>query len=452
MHARLDAGGASSGGPRPIHAPHLFAERRRRVMEAIGPGGALILAASPELIVGADTELRYVIDADLYYLTGYSEPEAVAVLKVGDPSPFTMFVRPKDRARETWTGRRGGVEAAREEFGADAAWPIAELAERVPTLLGEVQSIWARFPSQRPEVDRLVTEMMAAGRRTRPRTGRGPVRIVDAGSVLGPMRLIKDDHEIVAMREAARISVSAFSEAAATIRPGAGEWQVEAAIEAAFRRQGASGPAFPTIAASGDNATILHHVANDRTLVAGELLLLDAGARWRMYCADITRTFPASGRFEGERAEVYDIVLAAHDAAIAAVRPGATIADPHLAAQRILVRGMIDLGLVSGSVGALIAEGTQVSAWYPHKTSHWLGLDVHDAGDYVSVGQPAGLEPGMVLTIEPGLYIPSESDAPYRLRGIGVRIEDDVLVTRDGGEVLTAALPVSRQDVAALVS
>jgi len=430
----------------------IFADRRRIVLDAIGPEGALVLAASPELRVGADTELKYVVDADLYYLTGYSEPEAVAVLKPADPASFTLFVRPRDRARETWTGRRGGVEAAREVIGADAAWPIAELAERLPKLLGDVQSIHTTFPSQRPDVDRLITEVMAAGRRSRARTGRGPERIIDAGSILTGMRLIKDAREIEAIREAARISVSAFTEAAASIRPGAGEWQVEAAIEAAFRRQGASGPSFPTIAASGANATILHYVDNDRVMSAGELLLLDAGARWRMYCADITRTFPVGGRFDGANGDVYDIVLAAHDAAIAAVRPGATIADPHLAAQRIMVQGMIDLGLVSGSAGALIAEGTRIATWNPHKTSHWLGLDVHDVGDYVRGGQPARLEAGMVLTIEPGLYVPVEGDAPERLRGIGVRIEDDVLVTGDGSEVLTRALPVSRPEVAALVS
>jgi Xaa-Pro aminopeptidase len=272
----------------------VFADRRRVVLDAIGPQGAMVLAASPELHVGADTELKYVVDADLYYLTGYSEPAAVAILKPADPAPFTMFVRPRDRARETWTGRRGGVEAAREVFGADTAWPITDLVERLPKLLGDVHSIHAIFPSQRPEVDRLITESMAAGRRGRARTGRGPERIVDAGSILARMRLIKDGHEIEAMREAARISVEAFAEAAPSIRPGVGEWQVEAAIEAAFRRRGASGPSFPTIAASGANATVLHHVSNDRTMSAGELLLLDAGARWRMYCADITRTSTTS--------------------------------------------------------------------------------------------------------------------------------------------------------------
>jgi Xaa-Pro aminopeptidase len=429
----------------------IFADRRRSVLDAIGSQGAMVLVATPELRVGADTELKYVVDTDLYYLTGYSEPEAVAVLKPGDPAPFTLFVRPRDRARERWTGRRGGVEAAREIFRADAAWPVTELEQRLPALLADIQSIHATFPSQRPECDRLITELMAAGRRSRARTGRGPERIVDAGSILTRMRLIKDRHEIEAMREAARISAQAFVEAATSIRPGAGEWQVEAAVEAAFRTRGASGPSFPTIVASGANATVLHHVSNDRTMAAGELLLLDAGARWRMYCADITRTFPVGGPFEGASADVYDIVLAAHNAAIAAVRPGATIADPHLAAQRVMVQGMIDLGLASGSVGTLIAEGTQISMWNPHKTSHWLGLDVHDVGDYMRGGQPTVLEAGMVLTIEPGLYIPEDAEAPDPLRGIGVRIEDDVLVTEAGNEILTGALPVGRQEVVTLM-
>jgi Xaa-Pro aminopeptidase len=247
--------------------------------------------------------------------------------------------------------------------------------------------------------------------------------------------------------------VDAFTDAAAHIRDGAGEWMIEAAMDAGFRSRGASGPAFPTIIASGPNATVLHHVTNDRIMTGDDLVLVDAGARKDMYCADITRTFPVSGGFRGAGAEIYGIVLAAHDAAIAAVHPGATIRSVHEAAERVLVEGMVALKLVTGDVSALIEEQQAVKAWYPHRTSHWLGLDVHDVGDYVSGGGPRVLEPGMVLTIEPGLYVPAHAeDAPAALRGIGVRIEDDVLVELDGRDVLTAALPVQPADVAALVN
>jgi Xaa-Pro aminopeptidase len=428
-----------------------FTLRRQRVMDAIGPNAAMIVAAAPELRVGADTELRYVVDPDLFYLTGYTEPEAIAVLRPAAPEKFTMFVRPRDRARETWTGVRGGVEAAVEVFGADQACPIGELRDRLPKLLADLDAVHVGYPSQRPEVDELIAALLVAGRRSRPRTGRGPGMIIDPILVLSRMRQIKDDIEIAAMRSAADLTVDAFGDAARTIRPGAGEWQVEAAIDAAFRGRGATGPSFPTIAASASNATVLHHVSNDRVMAAGDLLLLDAGARLNMYCADITRTFPVGGRFEGRTRDVYDIVLAAHDAAIDATAPGATIPDVHLAALRILVRGMVDLGLLNGDVATLIAEETQLAAYYPHRTSHWLGLDVHDVGDYVAGGAPIPLEPGMVFTIEPGLYIPSDAEAPGELRGIGVRIEDDVLVTAAGHDVLTGALPVLPDEVAAMV-
>lgn len=433
--------------------PHDFAARRDRVLDAIGPSSALVLGATPEIRVGLDTELKYVVDTDVWYLTGHPEPETVAVLRrSGDDASFVLFVRPRDPERELWTGVRGGVEAAAARFGAAAAHPIGELSAQLPGLLSDIDTIHARIGTGRPDIDTLIIDALGAARRSRPRTGRGPVSLVDPGPTLGGMRLIKDDAELEAMRAAATLTVESFQEAARAIRPGAGEWEVEAAMDGAFRRRGATGPAFPTIAASGPNATVLHHVANDRTIEAGELVLVDAGARNAMYCADMTRTFPTTRRFDGPGRAIYDIVLAAHDAAIEAAQPGATIGDVHDAASRSLAQGLIDLGLAQGDLETLRANDAVMARYYPHRTSHWLGLDVHDAGPYVNADRgPRTLEPGMVMTVEPGLYVPaSDADAPAGLRGIGVRIEDDVLITADGHEVLTAALPVAADDVAAM--
>jgi len=431
-----------------------YAERRSRVLDAIGHGAAFVLAASPELHIGHDTELRYAIDPELWYLTGYAEPEAVLVLRPSDDEPvFTLFVRPRDPERETWTGGRGGVEAARDAFSADDARSITELNEHLPKLLSQVDTVYARLDSGRPAVDAVIAAALRGARRSRPRTGKGPFVLIDPGSVLSELRLFKEPAEVRAIREAARITVESFIDAAARIRAGAGEWLIEAALDGGFRSRGAAGPAFPTIVASGPNATVLHHVSNDRIMTGDDLVLVDAGARKDMYCADITRTFPVSGGFRGAGGAIYEIVLAAHDAAIAAVHPGATVRSVHDAAQRVLVEGMIALQLVTGDVDALIEQEKPVTAWYPHRTSHWLGLDVHDVGDYVSGGGPRVLEPGMVLTIEPGLYVPAHAeDSPAALRGIGVRIEDDVLVELDGRDVLTSALPVRPADIAALVN
>jgi len=433
-------------------AAHPFAERRRRVMESIGTGAALVLAAAPELRVGRDTEFRYAVDPDLWYLTGYTEPEAVLVLRPSRTEPqFMLFVRPRDRKKETWTGVRGGVEAAREVHGADAAHPLDELPDRLAKLLAEVDTLYARVESGRPEVDALVRAALVNARHARPRTGRGPFVLIEPGSVLNEMRLYKDAGEIEAIRAAAQISIEAFRTAARGIRPGTGEWELEAALDYEFRARGADGAAFPTIVASGPNATVLHHVRNDRVLQAGELVLLDAGAKLDMYAADITRTFAVSGEMAGEHAALYDLVLAAHDAAIDTARPGSTVQRVHETAQRILIDGLVRLGLLEGELDEMMKEGGALSRLYPHRTSHWLGLDVHDVGDYVTLAGPRVLEPGMVLTIEPGLYVPADDETvPPAWRGLGIRIEDDVLVTLTGNEVLTGALPVRPADLAAL--
>ncbi len=430
------------------------AARRQRVCDQLGRDAALMVAAAPELVVGRDAELRYVVDPDLFYLTGYLEPEAVLVLcPAHEEARYTLFVRPRDADRELWTGERGGPEAARERFGADAAHPISELGEKLPKIVGSVDRLYARLLADRPDVDNAVFQVLERARRQRPRSGKGPLTIADHGLLLDELRLRKDVREIDALREAAHITVASFMDSAQQVRPGAGEWEIEAALDAGFRARGASGAAFPTIVAAGASATVLHYVANRCTVQDGHLVMVDAGARSAMYCADVSRTFPAGRSFTPEQRALYEGVLAAHDAAIAVVKPGATVRDVHLAALRVLLGTLIDLGFLTGPVAELVEKEDDFKRFIPHQTSHWLGLDVHDVGDYVVNGQPRTLEAGMVLTVEPGLYIATDTAVgPAALAGTGIRIEDDVLVTPQGYEVLTAGVPVDAETVSSLVS
>lgn len=408
----------------------IFSRRRDKVIEQLGKAGALVLSAAPEITVGRDTELRYAIDAEFYYLTGYTEPEAVLVLLPReDDTRLTLFVRPRDPARELWTGVRSGVEGAREQFGATSVYPISELNEQLPKLLNESDVIYARYGAGRPEVDVAIQQILARARNIRPRTGRSPHTLTDPGVILDSMRVIKDATEIERMREAARITRESFAHALQRVHDGVGEWEIEAAVEYGFRSRGADGFAFPTIAAAGRNATTLHYVSNSAIARAGDLLLLDAGARYQMYCADITRTVPVSGTFTAQQKDLHDLVQAAHDAAIRETRPGAEFDAPHRIVQRILAEGLIQLGYLQGSVDKAIEAEDGLKRFYPHRTSHWLGLDVHDVGAYATADGPVHFQPGMVLTIEPGLYLPD--------LGIGIRIEDDVLVTENSCEVLT---------------
>jgi Xaa-Pro aminopeptidase len=417
----------------------VFAQRRARALEQLGPDGILLLAAAPELVIGRDTHLRYVVDAELYYLTGYTEPGAVLLLDPASAAPFTMFVRARDAEHELWHGRRGGVEAARERFAAQAAHPVAELPEKLPGLLARAETVFAR-PTNRPEIDAVIQQLFAVGRNARARTGRGPHILREPGDILDEMRLVKDEQEVALLREAARISAESFLETLPQIRPGMRESDVEALLEYGFRRRGASGPAFTTIAAAGLNATVLHYVDNTARLEAGALLLLDAGARYQMYCGDISRTVPVSGRFSSDQRVWYDVVLAAHAAAIAAAQPGAPFDAVHNAAREVLLAGMLSQGLLTD---AELADESNFKRFYPHRTSHWLGLEVHDVGPYQRADGPLLLQPGMVLTIEPGLYMPD--------RTTGVRIEDDVLITAQGPEILTGMLPSNADDIEALL-
>lgn len=435
---------------RPEAPADLFHKRRERFLERIGEGVA-ILPATPELFRSRDTAVHYRQDSDLYYLTGFPEPSAVAVLTSHDADHrFTLFVHPRDPEREAWNGPRAGVEGACDRFGANAAYPIDELDDHLNSLVEPADRILYALGSD-SAMDERVADLLAHFRRARQRAGRGPDAVEDPGTLLAEMRLIKEPYEVECVRVAAAAGVAGHRAAMRAARPGAGEWEIEAALEAAFRHSGATGPAFPSIVGSGPNATILHYVNNDRQTRDGDLVLIDAGAEVGMYCSDITRTFPVSGRFSPEQRIVYDIVLAAQEAAIDAIRPGAPVSDLHDAALRVLVSGMIDLGLLTGTIDALIEEEAY-KRFYMHRTSHWLGLDVHDVGMYERGDEPVVLQPGMVLTVEPGIYISENTEeVPEALRGIGIRIEDDVLVTDSGHEILTRGVPVAAGEIEALM-
>lgn len=444
-----------------------FAERRRRAAERLGRG-VMVLPAAVIQYSSRDSERRYAPDRELYYLTGLTEPESLAVLVGGDEPELTLFVRERDPDAELWAGPRIGPEQAQELVEPDACHPLSELPDELPALLDRGDRIHYRL-GRGGRVERMVLDALAAARARGPRTGSGPRGIVDPGEVLDDLRLFKGAVELDAIRRACGVTLEGHREGAAAMASGVGEWVVEAAVEAAFRVRGASGPAYDTIVGSGRNACVLHYVANRDELGPDDLVLVDAGAEVGLYNGDVTRTYPVSGAFTAPQRDVYDLVDSARRAAVEATNPGATVGSVHEAAVRKLVEGLVDLGVLKGSIDDIVEEGAY-KRYFPHQTSHWLGLDVHDPGDYAKDGDSRVLEPGMVFTVEPGLYFREESPrpderAPSEARasrervggeadaftGIGVRIEDDVVVTDDGCEVLTAGLPTVADEVAALV-
>ncbi|MBB4634844.1 aminopeptidase P N-terminal domain-containing protein [Longimicrobium terrae] len=435
-----------------LSAADPFRARRERFLDSIGKGVAVI-AAAPELVKSRDTDVRYRQNSDFFYLTGFLEPGAVAVLTPFDPEHrFTLFVRPRDRERETWTGVRAGVEGALERFGADKAYPVEELDNHLRDLIEPADALWYALSADGSEMDAKLIRLLTGFRGTRHRTGKGPWDIRDPASVLDRMRVIKEPGELERIREAAALSARGHLAAMRAGRAGVGEWELEALLDGTFRAASAdSGTAYPSIVGSGANATVLHYVTNERRIGEGDLVLMDAGADAGFYCGDITRVFPASGRFTAPQRRVYDIVHAALDAGIAAARPGAPITGIHEAARAVLVQGMIDLGLLEGTVDDLI-ESEAFKRFFMHNTAHYLGLDVHDAGPYRERdGTPVPLQPGMVLTVEPGLYIPADAeDVAEELRGIGIRLEDNVIITGDGCEVITRGVPVAADEVEAV--
>ena len=426
----------------------LYRRRRERLARAIGEGVALVPTA-PERTRNRDSHFPYRFDSYFYYLTGFTEPEAALVIVGGEAPRTLLFCRTRNEEREIWDGFRHGPEAARERFGLDEAHPVAALEEALPRLLENQPALHYPIGTNHEWDARAMRWLNAVRERVRAGVA-APARVQDVRVALDDMRLAKDEHELRVMRRAAGIAAAAHRRAMQCTRPGRNEYEIEAELLYEFRRNGAQYPAYSPIVAGGANACVLHYVFNDAPLREGDLLLIDAGCELDGYASDITRTFPVSGRFSGAQREVYELVLAAQRAAMDAVRPGARWNEPHDAAVRVLAQGMIDLGLLSGSLDAVL-EKELYKRFYMHRTGHWLGLDVHDAGDYKRNGEWLALAPGHVLTVEPGLYIRAAADVPERLRDIGVRIEDDVVVREGGCEVLTVEAPKRIDDVEALM-
>jgi Xaa-Pro aminopeptidase len=426
----------------------VYARRRARLAARLGNGVAIVPTA-PECLRNRDAHYPYRYDSYFYYLTGFREPEAVLVLVGGETPRSMLFCREKNAEREIWDGFRYGPEAACDAFAFDEACSITELDARMPDLLADRPAVQVHLGSD-PVWDGRVLGWVNAVR-GRARSGvAAPGDLRDVRVLLDEMRLIKDGHEVTLMRRAGDISAAAHCLAMQAARPGVAEYAVEAVLQHEFRRCGAQAPAYTPIVAGGVNACVLHYVENNATLADGDLLLIDAGCELDGYASDITRTFPVNGRFSGPQRDVYELVLAAQAAAIAVVKPGAHWNAPHDAAVAVLAQGFIDLKLLGGTLDAVLEQETY-KQFYMHRTGHWLGLDVHDAGEYKTGGEWRELQPGMVLTVEPGCYIRPGPGVPEAFAHIGIRIEDDALVTDGGCEILSAAAPKSVADIEALM-
>ncbi len=418
-------------------------------MQAIGPRAVAVVSSLPERLRNGDAYHPFRQHSDVYYLTGFVEPETTLVLRPGDDTDrFVMFVRPRDPEMETWDGRRAGIEGAVARYGASSAHPAAELRTRLGELIANVDELHYGLGID-AAMDANVTAAITWLRRMEKKGKRPPRAIVDPRAALHELRLHKRPEELAALREACAITADAHILAMRTGKPGVFEHEVEAHIDFTFRKRGGDGPGYTSIVGAGENATILHYVENRCAIEDGDLVLVDAGCEYGHYTADITRTWPANGTFSAPQRRVYELVLRVQKAAIAMARPGATLEQIHDYCVRELTLGMIAMSLLTGDVDELIKTDAY-KKFYPHGTSHWLGLDVHDAGAYTVDGKARLLAPGMVITVEPGLYIPGDAEGiPAELRGIGVRIEDDVAITADGCEVLTRACPKEIVDVEA---
>ena len=426
----------------------VYARRRARLAARLGNGVAIVPTA-PECLRNRDAHYPYRYDSYFYYLTGFREPEAVLVLVGGETPRSMLFCREKNAEREIWDGFRYGPEAAREAFAFDEACSITELDARMPDLLADRPAVQVHLGSD-PLWDGRVLGWVNAVRGLARSGVAAPGDLRDVRVLLDDMRLIKDGHEVALMRRAGDISAAAHRLAMQAARPGVAEYAVEAVLQHEFRRCGAQAPAYTPIVAGGVNACVLHYVENNAILADGDLLLIDAGCELDGYASDITRTFPVNGRFSGAQRDVYELVLAAQAAAIAMVKPGAHWNAPHDAAVAVLAQGFIDLKLLGGTLDAVL-EQESYKQFYMHRTGHWLGLDVHDAGEYKTGGEWRELQPGMVLTVEPGCYIRPGPGVPEAFAHIGIRIEDDALVTVGGCEILSAAAPKNVADIEALM-
>ena len=416
------------------------------------PDSVAIIASAHEATRSNDTHYRYRQDSDFYYLTGFDEPEAIAIIAPARAQKYTLFVRPRDPEREVWDGRRAGVEGAKSEYGADEAFPISEFAEKLGDFLNGANSLYYRIGNGNAELDETIVNRIRRMRALERRGVRAPEAIIDTGTIIHELRLFKSDEEIELMQRAADIASEGHIAAMKTARPGMMEYEIEALIEYTFRKNGASAPAYTSIVGGGANATVLHYINNDAVLQDGDLLLIDAGAEFHGYASDITRTFPVNGRFTEAQRDIYDLVLEAQLACIEMVRPGSRPQEINKRSVEVLTAGMIRLGLLKGDQETLIKE-EKYKQFYMHTIGHFLGLDVHDVGRYHIKDESRPLEPGMVMTVEPGIYIsPSTKEIPEKYLGIGVRIEDDVLVTEDGNRILSSKAPKQVEELEALMA
>jgi Xaa-Pro aminopeptidase len=429
-----------------------FAHRRKHLLHMMGEESIAILPTASIYHRNRDVAFPFRSDSDFYYLTGFPEPEAVAVFVPGrSHGEFLLFCRERDPERETWEGRRAGTRGACEEYSADDAFPITDIDDILPGLLEDKARVYyamGYYPTFDQRMLGWINQIRQASRAGK----RPPGEFIALDHVLHEMRLIKRTPEIKAIREAVRISAEAHIRAMQICHPHMMEYQIEAEYLHHFLSQGCRAPAYPPIVGSGSNACILHYTENGARLKRGDLLLIDAGAEYDYYAADITRTFPVSGRFSSAQKAIYELVLEAQLTALASIRPGNHWNEPHEAAVRTLTEGLASLGLLKGRVSTLVKKG-HYRRFFMHRTGHWLGMDVHDVGDYKVDGEWRVFEPGMTLTVEPGLYIPAHSEGvAKKWWNIGVRIEDDVLVTKEGCEVLSAAVPKTVDEIEALMA
>jgi Xaa-Pro aminopeptidase len=432
------------------HFQHFIA--RRQHLASTMQSGIAVIPTAPERLRNRDAHYPYRFDSYFYYLTGFREPEAVLVLVAANdkaPSKHILFCRQKDQEREIWDGFRYGPEAAKTLFGFDEAHPIEQLDELLPKLLADQPAVYTALGLDAAWDQRVIGWLNRV--RELARTGVAvPAEIHDSRALLDEMRLIKGTDELQIMQRAADISALAHQRAMQTVRPGMREFEVEAELLYTFYRHGSQAPAYTSIVAGGANACVLHYVQNDAELKSGDLLLIDAGCELDGYASDITRTFPVNGKFTAAQRDVYQLVLAAQAAAMAQVQPEKRWNDPHQAALHVLAQGFIDLRLCQGSVDAVL-ESEDYKRFYMHRTGHWLGMDVHDAGEYKQKGEWRALRPGMVLTVEPGCYIRPADNVPEHFWNIGIRIEDDVVVTPSGHEILTLAAPKTIAEIEELM-
>ena len=428
----------------------IYNKRRQDLIKHMGKGVA-ILKGAPEQIRTHDTEYPYRQDSDFYYLTGYTEPGAACIIDPNNKdNPFSLFVLPQDPKKEVWTGWRLSFADTVVKFGADQALDISEFEANALAAMKTSSKVYTNLNHDKTHQYKMI-DHVGQVRKDVQRTGGGPEGLESIGAITHGMRLIKDDHEVELMQKAADISADAHSRAMQACKPGMYEYQLQAVLESHFVHEGGSGPAYTSIVGAGDNATVQHYIKNRDQIVDGDMILIDAAAEYDMYAADITRSFPANGKFSEAQKAIYEVVLKAQKSVIEAAKPGVAYQDLHDLDLRLLVEGMIEIGLLDGTADEVI-ESASYQEYFMHKTGHWLGLDVHDMGNYMAEGESITLKPGMVFTVEPGIYVNSKSKAPAKFLGIGIRIEDDILITESGNKNLTAAVPKEISEIEALMT